>query len=493
MPAIDLHQHLWPEAFVELLRGRTRAPYLRGWTLHTDGEPPYDVDPADHDVDRRIALDRDAGIGLACVSLSAPLGIESLPRDEAGALIDAWHRGASALPAHFAPWASVPGGRARSRRARRAPGRARSSACSCRRPSWPRRPAGRRSARCCGWPSSPASRCSCTRARRPSARRPSWWAPVVGYVGAAAGGLVGMARLRRARAVPALRWSSPPVPGWRPLQHERLAARGGRLGTGRPATCSSTPRPTAPRRSTRWSRALGIDAIVLGSDRPVRRAGAVGPRRGGDPGDPGRQPAACAGQLLGTIPMEARRMSTTAIDVPARAATPARGRPDPRRPARPRPRRARAALAGVVPRRPARPLAAPPGVRRRQPGLRLAAPRRPRRRVAALLDPRERHRLPRPRHLLRRGRGRRAGRSSSTTSPSATRPSRRCVEGGRVFSFGPDHIHRLTCAEQRVGVGARLQPAAVADGPVRRRRRRSAAAPVGVVRRRAAAHRLNNQ
>ena len=23
-----------------------KAPYLRGWTLYTDGEPPYDVDPA---------------------------------------------------------------------------------------------------------------------------------------------------------------------------------------------------------------------------------------------------------------------------------------------------------------------------------------------------------------------------------------------------------------------------------------------------------------
>ena len=32
MDAIDLHQHLWPEPFVELLRRRTRAPYLRGWT-----------------------------------------------------------------------------------------------------------------------------------------------------------------------------------------------------------------------------------------------------------------------------------------------------------------------------------------------------------------------------------------------------------------------------------------------------------------------------
>ena len=108
MPAIDLHQHLWPEPLVDLLRGRTRTPYLRGWTLHTDGEPAYDVARPTTTSSARIALDREAGVGLACVSLSAPLGIESLPRDEAAALIDAWHHGAAELPAHFAAWASVP-------------------------------------------------------------------------------------------------------------------------------------------------------------------------------------------------------------------------------------------------------------------------------------------------------------------------------------------------------------------------------------------------
>ena len=33
--AIDLHQHLWPEPFVDRLRARSRTPYLRGWTLYT--------------------------------------------------------------------------------------------------------------------------------------------------------------------------------------------------------------------------------------------------------------------------------------------------------------------------------------------------------------------------------------------------------------------------------------------------------------------------
>ena len=97
---VDVHQHLWPDELVDRLRARSRAPYLRGWTLHTDGEPPYDVDPAGHDVATRVAADHETGVTTACLSLSAPLGIERLRRPEAQPLIDAWHRGALALPVH---------------------------------------------------------------------------------------------------------------------------------------------------------------------------------------------------------------------------------------------------------------------------------------------------------------------------------------------------------------------------------------------------------
>ena len=169
MVAVDLHQHLWPEPFVELLRRRTRAPYLRDWRLVTEGEPAYDVQPADHEVGRRIEQDRQAGIGLACISLSAPLGIESLPREEAGALIDAWHEGALALPDHFAPWASVPTeepdlvGLADLLSAPFAG--VQLPATTLADP-----PGGTPRLRSFASPSSPASRCSCTRAPR----RPRW-------------------------------------------------------------------------------------------------------------------------------------------------------------------------------------------------------------------------------------------------------------------------------------------------------------------------------
>lgn len=107
---VDVHQHLWPPALIEALRSvpRSRAdrsPRLDGWMLHLPGEPSYQVTAADHDIAARVALD--AGTAVAVVSLSSPLGIESLPVEVATPLLDAWHDGAAALPPPFRPWASV--------------------------------------------------------------------------------------------------------------------------------------------------------------------------------------------------------------------------------------------------------------------------------------------------------------------------------------------------------------------------------------------------
>ena len=64
---VDVHQHVWPGPLVEELRRRSRPPRLDGWTLITAGEPPFAVDPADHDVRRRAALAARDGVGLAVV------------------------------------------------------------------------------------------------------------------------------------------------------------------------------------------------------------------------------------------------------------------------------------------------------------------------------------------------------------------------------------------------------------------------------------------
>src|SRR5262245_61677509 len=100
----DLHQHLWPAAFLEALRARRRPPRLDGWTLLLAGEQPFAVDPAAHDPELRAALD-DAEV--VCVAPSAALGIDRLPSEEAEELAAAWLDGALALPRPFRAWATA--------------------------------------------------------------------------------------------------------------------------------------------------------------------------------------------------------------------------------------------------------------------------------------------------------------------------------------------------------------------------------------------------
>jgi len=104
---VDIHQHVWPDLFVEELRRRSQPPRLDGWTLLTRGEPPFQVNPADHDVARLAALAARDGVGRVVIGLSSPLGIESLPPEDAKSLLDAYHDGVSELGAPFAGWAAA--------------------------------------------------------------------------------------------------------------------------------------------------------------------------------------------------------------------------------------------------------------------------------------------------------------------------------------------------------------------------------------------------
>lgn len=267
MAAIDLHQHLWPEPLLELLRARSRAPYLRGWTLHTEGEPAYDVVAADHDVDLRIARDREAGTGVACVSLSAPLGLESLPRDEAEEALAAWHAGAATLPGHFAAWASVPvvepdlDGLARlldgpfvgvqlAATQVTTPG------------GWEALGQVLRVAELLGKPvfvhPGPTAVVD---------DGPGWWAPVVGYVGQLHAAWWAWHAAGMRGQFPALRLVFAAGAGLAPLHHERLSARGGTPGTVDPDVFVDTSSYGAQGVDA-LIRVLGIDAVVLGSDRP---------------------------------------------------------------------------------------------------------------------------------------------------------------------------------------------------------------------------------
>jgi hypothetical protein len=104
---VDIHQHVWPGALIEELRRRSQPPRLDGWTLLTAGEPPFVVNPADHDVGRRAALTARDGAGRVVIGLSSPLGIEYLMPEEAEPLLDAYHRGVIELGAPFAGWAAA--------------------------------------------------------------------------------------------------------------------------------------------------------------------------------------------------------------------------------------------------------------------------------------------------------------------------------------------------------------------------------------------------
>ena len=111
MPAIDIHQHLWPESLLSALSRRREPPMLlrraEDWAVRLRGEPETPVDLADHDPERRAALVHADGLDRALVAPSLPLGIEALPADEAEPLLDAYHEGVVALPDEFGAWAAV--------------------------------------------------------------------------------------------------------------------------------------------------------------------------------------------------------------------------------------------------------------------------------------------------------------------------------------------------------------------------------------------------
>ena len=102
LPMIDIHQHIYPDAFVAALRARTRPPRIVGDELELFGGDRWAIDPA-----MRLPEDRVHGHGLIAISPSAALGIDRLPADEAAELAEAWLEGALALGRPFAVWATA--------------------------------------------------------------------------------------------------------------------------------------------------------------------------------------------------------------------------------------------------------------------------------------------------------------------------------------------------------------------------------------------------
>ncbi|MEU6140567.1 amidohydrolase [Streptomyces sp. NPDC047081] len=262
----DVHQHIWPPAFTELLRSRTSPPYLDGWTLHLNGEPPYDVDPADHDLAARTRLAAVDGLDLALVSLSSPLGIEYLPPAEAAPLLDAFHDGALALPAPFGVWASpclsAPDPEAVDRELRR-------GCVGLQLPATAVVDAG-------GW-----ERCAplldvLTHHDKPlfvhpgpasaTPGAPPWWPALVPYVQQLHASWFAFRAHGRPRH-PRLRVCFAALAGLAPLHGERLTARGGGRGEIDFDVFYETS-SYGTKAADGLVRAVGIDVVVSGSDRP---------------------------------------------------------------------------------------------------------------------------------------------------------------------------------------------------------------------------------
>lgn len=262
----DVHQHLWPTAFVELLRARTAPPRLDGWTLHLPSEPPYEVDPADHDLAARTALARADGLDLALVSLSSPLGIEFLPPAEAAPLLAAFHDGALALPAPFGVWASpclsAPDPEAAERELRR-------GCVGLQLPATALLDAA-------GWERHAPLLDVLTRADKPlfvhpgaappAPHAPPWWPALVPYLHQMHASWFAFRAFGRARH-PRLRVCFAALAGLAPLHGERLAARGGGRGEIDFDAFYETS-SYGTRAVDALVRAVGVDVVVSGSDRP---------------------------------------------------------------------------------------------------------------------------------------------------------------------------------------------------------------------------------
>ena len=94
MASVDVHQHLWPDPFVQALTRRRHPPRLRGSTLELAGERAGEIDLEAHELGERLRLLDRSEIDVAVVSLQPTLGIDELPEEERSELVTAW-RGAS--------------------------------------------------------------------------------------------------------------------------------------------------------------------------------------------------------------------------------------------------------------------------------------------------------------------------------------------------------------------------------------------------------------
>jgi len=275
---VDVHQHIWTEAFLEALAARDALPFVRrtnGVTVvHCAGESPYVVDTDAETPRLRARLVHDDGLDLAAIALSSPIGVEALPRDEASSLIGAYLSGVAALPQEFLAWGPValdgldPGDVDRL------------LALGCVGISLPapalsgidaltRSSAVLARAAECGVPvfvhpgSVAGERTECVRLNEPL-----WWGALTDYVAQMQAAWLTFAALGRAEH-PDLVVLFAMLAGGAPLLSERLSARGGPpVDLGDPLVFYDTS-SYGPVAVEAMARRVGPEQLVYGSDRPV--------------------------------------------------------------------------------------------------------------------------------------------------------------------------------------------------------------------------------
>jgi hypothetical protein len=280
MHRVDIHQHLWPERLIDELSRRDRPPMVRRsgarWKLRLAGEPDHLFDLGQHDAALRARELAEEEIDRTVISLSTPLGIEGLPKDEAEPLLESYHAGVLELGEPFDAWASAhlrspDPGRVGEDLDRGFVGLALPAGALASRHGFMRcRPLlSRLEAR--GAPlfvhPGPDPLEIQLGESDPSAD-PAWWPAMTSYVAqmnAAWHAFAAWGRLSH----PNLRVVFAMLAGGAPLHHERSSARGG------PASAVADPltfydtSSYAERALDAAVRVVGIDQLVYGSDRPV--------------------------------------------------------------------------------------------------------------------------------------------------------------------------------------------------------------------------------
>src|SRR4051794_37616610 len=263
------------------LSARARPPRGRrdggGWVLELAGGPAHRIAPAEYDVEARAARVAEDGVDRALVCMSSVFGIESLPRDEAQPLLDAYAEGVAELPDEFGHWASAcvadpqPDEIDQRLNAAAAVGLALPAAALGGADELDHLAPLLDRLEQVGAPllvhPGPAPGFQSVAPPPPRPTTPAWWPALTRYVHEMHAAWFAFIAFGRAQH-PDLRVVFVMLAGLAPLHLERLAARGGPAQDGIDRNVFFDTSSYGPQAIDAMVRALGVDQLVYGSDRP---------------------------------------------------------------------------------------------------------------------------------------------------------------------------------------------------------------------------------